>query len=99
MNEQTPSSHGLLLIERMVHRHGRLGHKCTSSMSATTPIMRRGAVLIMGTSFRIGSVHMHVMVQRIALGKHPLRYALAYNRDQLAAVAIGVVEIASFDDR
>ena len=40
-----------------------------------------------------------MMVQGIAVGEHPLRYALAYNCDQLAAVAVGSVEIASFEDR
>src|SRR5271166_2230107 len=40
-----------------------------------------------------------MVVQRIALGENPLRQALAYNRNQLAAVAVGIVEIASFEDR
>ena len=76
-----------------------LGTTCTSSMSATTPIMRCGAAVITGIDLqdRVGPHHM--MVQRIAIGEHPLRYALAYNRDQLATAAVGIVEIASFDDR
>src|SRR5581483_7670275 len=41
----------------------------------------------------------HVAVDRILIRKHPLREALAYDDDRLAAVAIGIVEIPSGDNR
>ena len=38
------------------------------------------------------------MVERIPFGEHPVCQALAYNCNEFAAVAVGIVEIASFDD-
>src|SRR5579871_6336273 len=40
-----------------------------------------------------------MMVERLALGEHPLRQALAYDSNAIASVAVGVVEITSLDHR
>ena len=50
--------------------------------------MRRDSTF-MPVNFSTGSVHSHVMVQRVPVGEHPLRHALADDRHRLAAVAVG----------
>ena len=59
--------------------------------------LRRG--VYHGNEFQDRVVPHQMMVQRIAIGEHPPRGALADNRDWLATLAVGIVEIASFDDR
>ena len=71
---------------------------CSSSTSAATPTMRRGPLLTIDEIHHWIGPH-DVPVERVLAWEHALRDALADDDDRLAAAAIVVVEVASFDNR
>jgi len=97
VHKQTSSRQKLLLIESLVHGHGGSGQNIliVQVRYHADDAPGRGCEYRDHFQDRVGPKQM--MIQHLAFGKHPLRDALAHNRHRLAAGAVRIIEIASFD--